>query len=176
MSNQPIFNTPRLRLEPRTVADLDDCLAMDRDPEVTRFIPGPWADPVAHRAFVLVRMTAAFPAGLGYWTIRGRADRTFLGWILLIPVDDADDEIEIGWRLVRSAWGSGIASEAAAPVLAHGLSIAGTRTIVADIDLDNVGSMRVAEKIGMANADAIVEGGWHARRFVAGRRAPRVAD
>ncbi len=55
---RPAFDTPRVRLEPRTVADLDDCLVMDRDPEVTRFIPGPWADPVAHRAFVQARMTA----------------------------------------------------------------------------------------------------------------------
>ncbi|KGE05458.1 hypothetical protein LA03_37490 [Burkholderia gladioli] len=28
---------------------------MDRDPEVTRHIPGPWGDPLAHRRFVLDR-------------------------------------------------------------------------------------------------------------------------
>lgn len=172
----PAFDTPRLRLEPRTVADLDDCLVMDRDPEVTRFIPGPWADPVAHRAFVLARMTADYPDGLGYWTIRDRATGGFLGWVLLLPVDDAVDAIEIGWRLVRSAWGRGIASEAAAPVLAHGLSIAGARMIVADIDPDNVGSMRVAEKIGMTAAGDLVVLGKPARRFRAGPALRRVAD
>ncbi|WP_453969308.1 GNAT family N-acetyltransferase [Amorphus sp. MBR-141] len=173
---QPTFDTPRLRLPPRTVADLDACLAMDRDPEVTRFIPGPWADPVAHRAFVLARMAANHPEGLGYWTIRDRADGSFLGWVLLLPVEGVGDEIEIGWRLVRSAWGRGIAGEAAAPVLAYGLSIAGNRMIVADIDPDNVGSMRVAEKIGMtARGDRIVDG-VPARRFAAGPDAPGVAD
>ncbi len=91
-------------------------------------------------------------------------------------MDDAVDAIEIGWRLVRSAWGRGIASEAAAPVLAHGLSIAGPRTIVADIDPDNVGSMRVAEKIGMTAAGDLVVHGKPARRFCAGPALRRVAD
>lgn len=172
---QPAFDTPRLRLEPRTPADLEDCLAMDRDPQVTRFIPGPWADPVAHRAFVLARMAADYPDGLGYWSIRDRADGIFLGWVLLLPTAVAD-EVEIGWRLVRTAWGQGIASEAAAPVLAHGLSIAGNRTIVADIDPENVGSLRVAEKLGMtARGDRTVDG-VPARRFAAGPEAPSVAD
>lgn len=173
---QPTFDTQRLHLEPRTLADLEDCLAMDRDPQVTRFIPGPWSDPVAHRAFVLARMTAAYPQGLGYWTVRARSAGAFLGWVLLLPLEDADDEIEIGWRLVRSAWGQGIASEAAAPVLAHGLRIAGERLIVADIDPANAGSIRVAEKIGMTTTGEVIADGRSALRFVAGGRAPRVTD
>jgi RimJ/RimL family protein N-acetyltransferase len=39
----PTFTTARLTLRPRTLADLDPCLAMDRDPLVTKFIHGPWA-------------------------------------------------------------------------------------------------------------------------------------
>jgi RimJ/RimL family protein N-acetyltransferase len=38
------FTTDRLILRPRTLGDYDACLAMDRDPEVVRYIPGPWAD------------------------------------------------------------------------------------------------------------------------------------
>jgi hypothetical protein len=47
------------------MADMEARLAMDRDPEVTRFIIGPWADPVAHRAFVAARIHAAYPTGMG---------------------------------------------------------------------------------------------------------------
>ena len=39
----PTFTTARLGLRPRSLADLDECLAMDRDPLVTKFIHGPWA-------------------------------------------------------------------------------------------------------------------------------------
>jgi hypothetical protein len=65
----PTFRTPRLTLRPRCLADLDACLAMDRDGEVTRFVAGPWSDPIAHRAFVADRIRRCYPPGMGYWTI-----------------------------------------------------------------------------------------------------------
>src|SRR6516165_8607457 len=66
----PSFQTSRLTLRQRTTADIEACLAMDRDPEVTRFmVGGPWADPVAHRAFVEARIHAVYPPGMGYWSV-----------------------------------------------------------------------------------------------------------
>ena len=52
---QPVFETSRLLIRPRRLADTDDCQAMDGDPEVTRFVSSPWSDPVVHRAFVEAR-------------------------------------------------------------------------------------------------------------------------
>ncbi|OWJ60875.1 GNAT family N-acetyltransferase [Inquilinus limosus] len=131
------------------MAELEDCLAMDRDPEVTRYVAGPWTDPAAHRRFVEARISTAYPKGLGYWTVRGRTpEAPFLGWVLLIPLDGEGPEVEIGWRFNRTAWGRGYATEAAAPVLAHARDMLGI-AVVADIDPDNVASMRVAEKIGL---------------------------
>ena len=49
---QPTFETARFNLRPRTLADTDACIAMDKEPGVTRFVRGPWDDPAAHRAFV----------------------------------------------------------------------------------------------------------------------------
>lgn len=145
----PCFETPRLALRPRTLAELEDCLAMDREPEVTRHIDGPWTDPDAHRRFVTDRITRAYPDGMGYWTVRTRTPESrFLGWVLLIPADTVGPEIEIGWRLVRAAWGHGYATEATAPVLAHARGTLGV-TVIADIDADNIASTRVAEKIGL---------------------------
>lgn len=144
---QPSFETDRLILRPRGLQDLDACLAMDRQPGVTKFIEGPWEDPVRHRAFVLDRITRAYPPGQGYWSIfeKDNPDR-FIGWVLLIP--DRDD-VEIGWRLVPECWGRGYATEAARPVLAHALSTLELSRVIADIHPDNAGSIGVAEKIGM---------------------------
>jgi RimJ/RimL family protein N-acetyltransferase len=145
----PRFTTERLLLRQRALADTAACFAMDREPEVTRFIDGPWSDPVAHRAFIETRTRGPYAEGLGYWTILRRADETFLGWVLLIPRDAEGPEIEIGWRLNRAAWGHGYATEAARPVLDHGLATLGLAEIVADIDMENRASIRVAEKLGM---------------------------
>lgn len=152
--SQPSFTTQRLLLRPRTLADTDACIAMDRDPEVTRFIPGPWDDEAAHRAFINERTRGPYPAGLGYWSLfRRDAPDDFLGWVLLIPADASGREVEIGWRLKRNAWGQGLATEAAIPLIAHGFKTAGLERIVADIAPANTASIKVAEKLGLTATD-----------------------
>ncbi|OEC92903.1 MULTISPECIES: GNAT family N-acetyltransferase [unclassified Rhizobium] len=147
----PNFETERLILIPRTMADLDDCIAMDRDPEVTRFIPGPWQDVDAHRTFVKSRIEANFGDGLGYWSIRAKENlKQFLGWILLIPADAIGPDIEIGWRLNRLAWSKGYATEAARPVLAHAFQTLELDRVIADIAPGNAASIRVAQKLGLS--------------------------
>lgn len=144
----PTLQTERLLLRRRSRADLEDCLAMDRDPLVTRYIPGPWSDPDEHRSFVIARIDNSYPDGLGYWSIMDRSDQpSFLGWVLLLPYGAS--EIDIGWRLARKGWGHGYATEAAAAILAHAFEAVGLGLVVADIDPRNTASIRVAEKLGM---------------------------
>src|SRR5471030_2207047 len=70
MSNPlPTFETDRLLIRPRTMADYEACLAMDRDPQVTQFIDGPWHDAEAHERFLRERIQTSFGDGLGYWSI-----------------------------------------------------------------------------------------------------------
>ena len=162
----PTFTTARLTLRPRTLGDLDACLAMDRDPLVTKFIHGPWADPVAHQAFVKARIGHVYPAGMGYWSILASA--RFIGWIFLTPLDLHGPDIEIGWRLVRAAWDHGYATEAARPVLDHALHALGLRRVVADIDAANTGSISVARKLGLVPDGTVSYGGRAVIRYVAG--------
>jgi RimJ/RimL family protein N-acetyltransferase len=131
---------------------------MDREPQVTRFVSGPWEDAAAHQRFIVERTMGPYPAGQGYWTITPRDNpEAFLGWVLLIPLDAVGPEVEIGWRLRPLAWGRGIATEAARPILDHGLGAAGLARVVADIDPENIASISVAEKVGLRRT-SIVEG------------------
>jgi hypothetical protein len=54
---------------------------------------------------------------------------------------------EIGCRLVRAAWGRGIASEAAQVLLRHAFDTVRLPRIIADITAENVGSLNVAAKL-----------------------------
>jgi RimJ/RimL family protein N-acetyltransferase len=162
----PTFTTARLTLRPRTLKDLEACLAMDRDPLVTKFIHGPWADPVAHRAFVEARVRHVYPAGMGYWSIFASA--RFIGWILLTPLDLLGPDTEIGWRLVRAAWGRGYATEAARPVLDHALHTLGLRRVVADIDPINTASISVARKLRLVADGTVPCGERTVIRYIAG--------
>jgi RimJ/RimL family protein N-acetyltransferase len=69
---------------------------------------------------------------------------------VLIPEDAVGPEIEIGSRLCRHAWGQGIATEAARPILAYAFATLKVRTMIAEIDTANTASRRVAEKLGLA--------------------------
>jgi RimJ/RimL family protein N-acetyltransferase len=146
--------------------DLEASMAMDRDPEVTRFLPGPWTDPIAHRAFVEERMRHACPVGMGYWSII--APEGFVGWVLLTPLDLHGPEIEIGWRLVRAAWGRGYATEAAGPVLRHALNTLGLPEVIADIDPENTASVKVARKLGFRPAGEVPFHNRTVVRYIAG--------
>ncbi|WP_207477198.1 GNAT family N-acetyltransferase [Arenibaculum pallidiluteum] len=149
----PIIRTRRLILRPRDLRDLESCIAMDSDPEVMRYVGGMPADPRTHAEWLVRRIGTVFPAGLGYWSLVPEENPAgFLGWVCLIPADDADSRspAEIGWRVVRQAWGRGYAPEAAAALLRHAFGTLGLDRVIATAHPSNTQSFRVAEKIGLA--------------------------
>lgn len=152
----PELETTRLSLRQRAAAEIDDYVAMDADLEVRRYITPDFRDnfdPAAYRAALAERMARDFGPGFGHWTIRSRyAPHRFLGMATLMPVEGQGPEIEIGWRLPRSAWGQGHASEAARRVLVHGFETLALDEVVALIDPDNVRSVAVATKLGLSRA------------------------
>lgn len=166
------FETARLLLRPRTPADFEACWALDADPEVLRYVALPWSSEEEHLAFLQQRLHAAYPSGLGYWSIVPKEDPSaFLGWVMLCPCSVAGAEVEIGWRLARAAWGRGYATEAAAPILAQGFRADAMAWAVADIHPGNHASMRVAEKIGLRFTGMIDYAGAPARRYSITRAA-----
>ncbi|WP_020008003.1 GNAT family N-acetyltransferase [Salinicoccus albus] len=150
------FETKRLILRERRIDDLDDCMEMDRDPEVVKHLPENRDlvhDEEKHKAFIMDKMTTVFPEGLGYWTIESKEhENAFVGWILLIPVGTVGPEIEMGWRLKRKFWGNGHASEAAQAVLEYALYELKLSAVIAEIVADNHASIALAEKLGFESA------------------------
>ena len=64
------------------------------------------------------------------------------------PFLDAGTDPELGWRLSRSAWGQGYASEAARAARDDAFGRLGLARIISIIHPDNVRSERVAFKLG----------------------------
>jgi RimJ/RimL family protein N-acetyltransferase len=152
---QDVLITERLRLRPRTLADLDACVAMDLDPEVHRFIYG--NSPPGrreHRAHLRARIASGWPAEGGIWVVEWQHAPGFLGWCGLFPLEDSGP-IEIGYRYVRRAWGQGVATEAACAVLDQGFRALGFDRIVAVTHPANLASQRVLEKIGLQPRGAV---------------------
>jgi [ribosomal protein S5]-alanine N-acetyltransferase len=86
--------------------------------------------------------------GFALWAVERRSDGTTLGMCGLVRRDGLDD-VDLGYALLPAARGQGLASEAAAAVLAHGLGALGLARIVAITSIGNAASGRVLEAIGM---------------------------
>jgi len=103
--------------------------------------------------------------GFGPYAVVRRQQEEVLGYcgLFLFPEIDGRSEIEIGYRLARSAWGSGYATEAVRAVRDYAFGTLGLKRLIALIDPANVPSLRVAEKIGMHyEKEVMLEGYDHA--------------
>jgi RimJ/RimL family protein N-acetyltransferase len=149
----PTIATARLHLRARTLADLEPIVEMDADPTVRQFIGGP-LDRATHREEMRRRIVEGRPEPHASWAIEWR-DRPGLAGLCHLSHSEETGLTQIGWRLHPSAWGQGVATEAARAVLARALGPIGLPAIVALIDPENRASIRVAEKIGMMQAGVV---------------------
>ncbi|MFJ3306863.1 GNAT family N-acetyltransferase [Streptomyces sp. NPDC086549] len=149
------LHTDRLTLRRWRDSDLEPWAAMNADPEVRE-----------HLGDVLTReqsdaSVAWFQAdfdrrGYGWWAVEVRATGEFIGFAGLDQVDDGMPftGVEIGWRLTRSAWGQGYATEAALAALAYGFDTLELLEVLAVTTATNLRSQAVMRRIGMTRDPA----------------------
>ena len=128
--------------------------AINRDSEVTRYLNRP-VDEDAVAAFFGVVVEHWATHGFGFWAVQTQesdAPGAFIGFVgVAYPafLPELAERPELGWRLVRSAWGHGYASEAAAAVRDDAFSRLGLSELISIIHPDNQRSQRLAARLGM---------------------------
>ncbi len=147
------LETERLLLRRFTESDVANLHDLDGDPEVMRFVNG--GRPVPRdviRDETLPRFLRAYERfeGFGVWATIERSTEEFVGWFEFYPRKDADpDEVELGYRLRRSAWGKGYATEGSRALIRKGFTELGVQRVVAETMVVNAASRRVMEKAGL---------------------------
>ncbi len=145
----PEIITSRLCLRPVEPGDLEGLSALDRDPEVMRYIGKGQLRSRQETEMGLQRlMQHQAQHGFGLWAVVRQSDQAFLGWCGLKYLDSTP-EIEVGYRLAQNAWGQGFATEAAIASVNYGFEVLGLDRIVAIAQPANLASRRVIEKLGM---------------------------
>lgn len=141
------LRTARLLLRRWREADLAPFAAINADSAVMEHFPSTLTP--AQSDAQVERIEAHFDEhGYGLWAVE--ADGCFVGFTgLAWQVYEASftPALEVGWRLARSAWGHGWASEAATAALAKGLQH--VDSVVSTTALTNVRSQRVMQRLGM---------------------------
>ncbi|MEL5957538.1 GNAT family N-acetyltransferase [Streptomyces sp. CLV115] len=142
----------------------EDALSWHRafdDPEVMEFFGGASEELSMYEEWTARQRRLDAELGYCLWTVLG-ADGEVAGFTGAQPWPRADHgpvgEIEIGWRLARSAWGRGYATAAARLTLER-LRAAGVERVVATIDAGNERSLAVARRLGMERAESFTAPG-----------------
>lgn len=145
-----ILHTMRLRLEPIDDRHFEGLHAMNRRPEVMRFISGEPETPEQTRAGIALIKERWTAYGFSWWAFIELETGQLVGagCIQYLGRDPANPH-EIGWRLVPECWGQGLASEAARAMAGWAFETLGAPKLCAVCLPENAGSAKVMKRLGM---------------------------
>jgi RimJ/RimL family protein N-acetyltransferase len=148
----PRLETSRLLLREWRESDFEPHAAMCADPEVMRHLGGTidpaesWRRMAQHAGHWALR-------GYGKWAVERRDTGEWIGRVGLWNPPDWPG-VEVGWTLVRGAWGQGYATEAATASIRWAWAKLDGERLVSLIEPGNAASFLVAERLGMQRLPA----------------------
>ena len=146
--------TERLILRELLPIDRNGLFAIDSDPEVHIYLGN---NPVENIEKIddnikFIRKQYV-DNGIGRWAVIEKSTNNFIGWAGLKLIRELTnnhiDYYELGYRLNKSYWGKGFATESAKASLQYGFNTLNLNKIYAIADSKNVASRNVIEKIGL---------------------------
>ncbi len=150
------METSRLVIRQWQSTDYEPFSQMNQDPEVMQYFPK-LLTPAESHAMIEKSITGLEQDKVGFWAVQSKDIGEFLGFVALAKVQfdcKFKGSIEIGWRLKKTAWGKGFASEGARKLLEYGFLTLGLPEIVSLTAKVNQRSWRVMERIGMRTNEA----------------------
>jgi ribosomal-protein-alanine N-acetyltransferase len=169
VAGKSILQTDRLLLREFDEGDVTPFYLMGSDPAVIRYTgdPAGGLTSLQHALEVLRSRPIADYRKYGYgrWACVLKASGAVIGFAGLKYLADSQ-EVDIGYRLLPAYWGQGLATEACRAVLDYGSTRLGLERIIGLVDPENVGSVRVLEKLGLTPAGKVEYQGKCVAKYV----------
>jgi len=142
----PTLETERLLLRRPVEADLDGWAVLVGDPDSARFIGGVVSRAEARRG--MAAMTGSWLLkGFGMFSIVEKSSGRWIG--RLGPWQpEGWPGTEVGWGLIKDAWGRGYAAEGATAAIDWAFDNLGWTQVIHTIDPRNLPSIALAERLG----------------------------
>jgi RimJ/RimL family protein N-acetyltransferase len=169
----PRIETERLIVRAPEAEDLDDWALFLADPVATEYVGGTQSRGVAWRNLAMQA---------GSWRLRGYGMYSLIDKVGGSCIGRAGPHwpegypgLEVGWGLLPSYWGRGLALEAVRAIVDRVFIDLGCDEILHLIDPNNVRSIRVAERLGSRRGpreplpdpySQFIVDGWHLSRSV----------
>jgi RimJ/RimL family protein N-acetyltransferase len=140
------IETPRLVVRLFAAFDIAAYAAIVADARVTKYL----ADGTPHcfeeaKSYVEDSIRRDRQTGIARYAVVRKDSGDLIGFC---GFKELDDYIDFGWRYSRHAWGQRYATEAALAVLGYGLTALRLRCLSAGSFVENIGSVRIIERLG----------------------------
>ena len=146
-----IFKSDRLGFRKWSTKDLDEFSKLNSDKEVMEHFPKTLSKKEVEELIEKLKSHYA-KNGFTYYATELLETKEFIGMIGLAYQEyktEFTPAIDIGWRLKKSAWGKGYATEGAKRCLEYAFSELGISKIISVCTVKNKKSENVMKKIGM---------------------------
>jgi [ribosomal protein S5]-alanine N-acetyltransferase len=141
------LTTPRLGFSRWSQDDLPLALALWGDPEVSRYVGGPFShEQIQER--LNQEIACMDEHGFQYWPIFVLASDEFAGCCGMRAYKPADQIPAFGFYLRPAFWGQGLATEAGRAAIGYTFESLGARAIFAGRHPKNASSHKALEKLG----------------------------
>ena len=150
----PILHTERLILEPYVPLDEDGFVALFQDPGVSRWMGDGPASESADRAMFRRIFTVYTEGSFDVWAVRRSG--VLIGHAEIKP-SAVTGGYEIIYALAPASWGSGLGTELAEAIVAHGFDALGQTEVHATVTAANERSLNLLGKIGFEHVRDVDE-------------------
>ncbi|WP_430788907.1 GNAT family N-acetyltransferase [Virgibacillus flavescens] len=144
-----MIRTERLQLRRMNTSDVDLLMEIFSDPVAMKHYPST-KNREETLQWIEWNRNNYQEYGVGLWIVEDKQTNKFLGQCGIVPQKfDKAVKMEIGYLFKQEVWGNGYATEAAFACKQYGFEEKKFPMLISLIDLENLPSIRVAERIGM---------------------------
>src|SRR5207249_2418258 len=162
-----ILETDRLLMRQYVEEDADAFFKLNSDPEVLRFVPDKRLLNVEQARQILIDHPIAdyrkYGFGRGACILKSTGEQ--IGFAGLKYLEELG-EVDVAFRLMRTHWGLGLATEAALASVRFGFADLDLKRIIGLVMAENIASVRVLEKTGLRYADSVSFWGHQFSKYI----------
>lgn len=143
-----ILETSRLILRELDSKDAKNFYDLNSNPNVIKYTGNSAFKNIEEAKEFLENYTDYKFNGYGRWAVILKTTDKFIGWCGL-KFDELENETDIGFRFFEEEWNKGYATESAIACIHYGFEKLKLKRIIGRAMKENVGSIKVLEKIGL---------------------------
>ena len=148
-----ILETARLKIRPFNNQDNNLLYPLLSDPQVMAHSRDGVLSLEQTQTYLEQRIIEPFiKQGWGRYALFNKNNGDFIGFcgLSIHRLDDNQDYVELGYKIIKKFWNHGYATEAALGVKDYAKDVLGIKEMISIIEPSNLASIKVAQKVGLS--------------------------